>query len=55
MMLTASTPITMTYTPPQPSQEKVFTQTAMGLVGTGRTPQDARRDLMEKIKQAGEI
>lgn len=32
----------------------VFTSIGMGMVGTGRTPQDAKRDLWEKIRQAGE-
>lgn len=35
--------------------ERVYTQSAMGLVGTGRTPQAARADLMEKIRHSGEL
>jgi hypothetical protein len=45
------------YTPPSvPAlyNENIFTATALGLVGTGRTPQAARADLMEKIRQSGE-
>lgn len=34
--------------------EKYFTATAYGMVGTGRSPSEAKRDLMEKIRQAGE-
>jgi hypothetical protein len=37
--------------PPEPQS---FTATGAGMVGTGRTPQEARQDLMEKIRQARE-
>jgi len=53
-MQTASGTNAFPQAPPLAHSEKVFTQTALGLVGTGRTPADARSDLMEKIRQAGE-
>lgn len=46
------------YTPPSVPAlytEAIFTATALGFVGTGRTPQAARADLMEKIRQSGEM
>ncbi|CAH0342316.1 hypothetical protein RHI9324_05496 [Rhizobium sp. CECT 9324] len=51
-----STALTIYKPPGLPAlvNEAIFTATALGLVGTGRTPQDARRDLMEKIRQSGE-
>jgi len=36
-------------------RERVFTAFALGHVGTGRTPQAARADLMEKIRHSGEM
>lgn len=38
--------------PPPP--EQVFTKSGYGMVGTGRTPNEAHIDLMEKIRQARE-
>jgi hypothetical protein len=36
------------------TMDRTFTATAYGMVGTGRTPTEAKQDLMEKIRQAGE-
>jgi len=46
------------HVPARPSpmdNEPVFTAFACGHVGTGRTPQAARADLMEKIRHSGEM
>lgn len=46
-----------THTPPPQAlkpDEKVYTAVALGLVGTGRTPTEAKYDLMSKIRQTGE-
>lgn len=36
------------------SSTEVFTIHGYGMVGTGRTPEAAKKDLLEKIRQAGE-
>lgn len=37
-----------------PQEAKLYTAVALGLVGTGKTPTEARQNLFEKIRQAGE-
>lgn len=34
--------------------ERVYTATGYGVVGQGRTPEEAKRDLLEKMREARE-
>jgi len=55
-MTSLATTMSPSRTPSLPDwMDKVFTATALGLVGTGRTPQAARTNLMEKIRQGMEV